>query len=83
MTEDKKDLAMRMIYAFIMPFILIGTAYGFLISAIWVTVPTGDLEKHIVLMAAGAAFIIASYLSLGRSRRAAEKIRELGEEGEE
>lgn len=83
MTGDKKDLAMRMIYAFILPFILIGMAYGFLTSAILVMVPTGDLEKHIVLMAAGAAFIIASYLSMNRSKRAAEKIRGLGdEEGE-
>ena len=85
MTEDEKDLAMRMIYAFIMPFILIGAAFGFLISAILsMTMPTGDLEKHSVLMAACAAFIIASYLSMGRSKRAAEKIRkELGEEGKE
>lgn len=83
MTEDEKDLAMRMIYAFIMPFILIGVASGFLTSALLVVAPTGDLEKSYVLIAAGAAFIIASYLSMDRSRRAAEKIRKLGEEGKE
>lgn len=81
MTEDEEDLAMRIIYAFIMPFILIGAAFGFIISAALVTVPTGGLEKPIVLIAAGAAFIIASFLSNERSRRAAEQIRkELGEE---
>ncbi|MBO4763708.1 MAG: hypothetical protein J5485_03725 [Candidatus Methanomethylophilaceae archaeon] len=73
MTEDEKDLAMRMIYAFIMPFVLIGMAYGFLLSALLVMAPTDGLEKHIVLLAAGAAFIIASCLSMNRSKRAAEK----------
>ncbi len=82
MTEDEKDPVMRMIYAYIMPFILIGMAYGFLTSALLVIAPTGGLEKHIVLIAAGAAFIIASRLSMDRSRRAAEKIRKLVEEGE-
>lgn len=79
MTEDE-DPVMRMICAFIMPFILIGAALGFLTSALLVIVPTGGLEKPIVLMAAGAAFIIASYLSKERSRRAAENIMKLGEE---
>ena len=84
MTEDEKDLAMRMIRAYIMPFILIGAALGFLTSALLVIVPTGGLEKHIVLIAAGAAFIIASRLSMEKSRRAAENIRKkLGEEDEE
>lgn len=82
MSEDEEDLAMRMIRAFIMPFILIGAALGFLTSALLVNVLTGGLDKHIVLMAVGAFFIIASYLSMDRSKRAAEKIRKLGEEGE-
>ena len=83
MTEDEKDLAMRMICAYIMPFTLIGMVFGFLTSALLVIVPTGGLEKPIVLIAAGAAFIIASLLSKERSRRAAEKIMKLVEEGKE